>query len=149
MRSMTLRYLMSFAPGLDAVAGEPTARPLDEDMAPVPAALEDDLNTPAVRAVLNALAGQIHAIAGTGRRAKLAAAPRQAGVFLGLLGQDATDWTQAGVDDVTRIEALVAERTLARAARDRHRADALREGFSALGVEVEDAGGESCWRVRA
>ena len=123
--------------------------PLAEDIAPVLVALEDDLNTPAALSALHALAGQIHASADSNRRAELAAALRQAGAFLGLLRQDATAWTQAGAGDTTRIEALVTERARARGERDWARADALREELAGLGVEVEDAGGESRWRIRA
>lgn len=132
-----------------ALRDQPPAEPRAEDMAPVQAALEDDLNTPAALAALHALAGQIHASADPGRQAELSAALRQAGGCLGLLGQDATAWTQTGAGDAPRIEALVAERAQARAARDWARADALRDALAALGVEVEDTGGESRWRVRA
>ncbi len=132
-----------------ALRDQPPAEPRAEDMAPVLAALDDDLNTPAALAALHALAGQVHASADPDRRAELAAALREAGGLLGLLGQDPTAWTQAGAQDAARIEALVAERNRARAERNWARADALRDELAALGIEVEDAGGESRWRVRA
>lgn len=132
-----------------ALRDQPLADARAEDMAPVLAALEDDLNTPAALAALHGLAGRVHATTDPGRRAELAAALRQAGAFLGLLGQDAAAWGQAGAGDVARIEAIIAERDRARARRDWARADALRDELTALGVEVEDAEGESRWRVRA
>lgn len=132
-----------------ALRDQPPAEAQDEDMAPVRAALDDDLNTPAALAALHALAGQIHAATDPARRAELAAALRQAGGLLGLMAQDATAWSQAGAADVARIEALIAERACARAARNWARADALRTTLTAMGVEIEDADGESRWRVRA
>ena len=141
------------APEPDSPQGQPLAGELAgelaADMAPVIAALDDDLNTPAALAALHALAGQVRAAPDPARRAELAAALRQAGALLGLLGQDADAWTRAGAGDATRIETLVAERAAARAARDWARADALRDDLAALGVEVEDVDGQSRWRVRA
>ena len=113
------------------------------------AALDDDLNTPAALSALHALAGQANASTDPARRAELAAALRHAGGLLGLLQQDADAWAHGGAADAARIEALVAKRQQARAARDWARADALRAELDALGVEVEDADGASRWRVRA
>ncbi|MEL6207902.1 MAG: cysteine--tRNA ligase, partial [Pseudomonadota bacterium] len=132
-----------------ALRDQPPAEANADDMAPVLAALNDDLNTPAALAALHAIAGQIHSETDPSRRAELAASLREAGALLGLLQQDAVAWAQAGAGEVSRIEALVAERVQARADRDWARADALREELLALGVEVEDAGAESRWRVRA
>jgi cysteinyl-tRNA synthetase len=132
-----------------ALRDQPDATPRTEDVAGVTAALDDDLNTPTALAALHALAGQIHASADPARQAELAAGLRQAGAFLGLLQADPRAWAQAGAAERTRIDALVAARHDARAARDWVCADALREELAALGVEVEDAGGESRWRMRA
>ena len=68
---------------------------------------------------------------------------------MGLLQQDRAGWAQTGVGDADRIEALVIARQQARAAKDWARADALRADLAALGVEVEDTGGATRWRVRA
>lgn len=132
-----------------ALRDKPAATPRADDIAPVFAALYDDLNTPAALSALHGLASEVHAHADRGRKAELVAALRQAGTLLGLLQQDAQAWAQAGVTDTARIEALVAERNQARAKRDWAQADALREELANLGIEVEDAGGESRWRVRA
>ncbi|MEM9903245.1 MAG: cysteine--tRNA ligase [Pseudomonadota bacterium] len=132
-----------------AMRDQPAVEAQPADTQPAIAALEDDLNTPAALAALHALAGQIRATSDPGRQAELAAALKQSGGLLGLLQQDATAWTQSGAGDAKLIEALVAERTQARTARDWARADALRDELAALGVEVEDAGSESRWRVRA
>ena len=100
-------------------------------------------------AALHALAGRVHSEVDPIRRAEIAAALRQAGGFLGLLQQDPVAWAQAEVGEADRIEALVAERVQARLDRDWSRADALRDDLLALGIEVEDTGGESRWRRRA
>jgi len=118
-------------------------------MAPVLVALDDDLNTPGALAALHGLAAQVHSTADPDRRAELAEALREAGAFMGLLQQDARAWAQSGASDADRIEVLVAARQQARAAKDWARADALRADLAALGVEVEDAGGATRWRVRA
>ncbi|MFN6978440.1 MAG: cysteine--tRNA ligase, partial [Gemmobacter sp.] len=68
-----------------ALRDQPAREPRDVDIAPVLAALDDDLNTPAALAGLHALAGQIHACADPARRAELAGALRQGGALLGLL----------------------------------------------------------------
>ncbi|MEM8572939.1 MAG: DALR domain-containing protein, partial [Pseudomonadota bacterium] len=132
-----------------AMLGQPASQARDEDLQPVLAALDDDLNTPAALSELHAIANRLHTSTDPARQAELAAALKQSGALLGLLQQDAQAWTQAGASDVARIEALVVERRHARAQRNWSRADALRGELSALGVEVEDTGGESRWRVRA
>ena len=132
-----------------ALRDQPEAVAQPEDLAPALAALDDDLNTPAALAALHALAGEVHGCTDPARRAELAAALRQAGAFLGLLQQDPQAWAQAGAGEATRIDALVQARAQARAAKDWARADALRDELAARGVEVEDAGSTSRWRVRA
>ena len=131
-----------------ALRDQPEAEPNAHDMEPVLAALNDDLNTPAALAALHDLAGKVHTSSDTRRRAEMAAGLRQAGALLGILQQDATAWAQTGVGETRQIEALVSERAEARANRDWARADALRDRLLALGIEVEDVGGESRWRVR-
>ena len=132
-----------------ALRDQPEAEPSPDDMAPVVAALDDDLNSPAALAALHALAGQLHAESDPSRRAQIATGLRRAGGFVGLLQQDPIRWAQAGADGVDQIEALVAKRAQARANREWARADALRDELLVLGVEVEDSGGESRWRMRA
>lgn len=132
-----------------ALRDQPVAEPSPGDMAPVLAALDDDLNTPAAFAALHALAAQIHSEADPRRRAQIAAGLRKAGSFLGLLQQDPVAWAHAGAGEVDQIEALVASRSRARLDHDWQRADELRDQLLALGVEVEDSGGESRWRMRA
>ena len=128
---------------------QPAAEPSPDDMAPVQTALDDDLNTPAAFAALHALAAQVHSEADPSRRAQIAAGLREAGSFLGLLQQDPIAWAHAGAGEVDHIEALVAQRAQARFDRDWSRADELRDQLLEMGVEVEDSGRESRWRMRA
>lgn len=126
-----------------------SAQPSPDDMAPVRAALDDDLNTTAAFAALHALAGRVHSEADPIRRAQIAAGLRQAGGFLGLLQQDPAAWAQAGAGEVDRIEARGAKRVQARLDRAWSRADTLRGELVKMGIEVEDSGGESRWRRHA
>ena len=48
-----------------------------------------------------------------------------------------------------KVDALIAERIAARAAKDFARADAIRDELDALGVEVMDSPQGSTWRKRA
>ena len=84
-----------------ALRDQPQAKARAEDMAPVLAALDDDLNTPAALAALHGLAAQVHSSADPARRAELAAALREAGAFMGLLQQDAQAWAHGGCGDTT------------------------------------------------
>jgi len=131
-----------------ALRDQPSAMPRPDDTAPVLSALNDDLNTPAALAALHALGGQVHSEKDPERKAELAAGLRQAGDLLGLLQQDVVTWAQTGVGDAQHIEALVAARGEARMNKDWARADTLRDELLALGVEIEDVGRESRWRVR-
>nr|WP_319515109.1 cysteine--tRNA ligase [uncultured Cohaesibacter sp.] len=131
-----------------AMRDQAASEPRTEDMQPVFAALKDDLNTPAALSGLHALAGQIRTSGDPARRAELAAALKRSGALLGLLSQDPHAWAQAGAGDTGRIQAMVDERSQARGNRNWARADELRDELSALGVEVEDKGDQSFWRMR-
>jgi cysteinyl-tRNA synthetase len=126
--------------------------PLDGSAMAAPAleALADDLNTPAALAALLALG-----------KAARAAAPREAGALkgallsagsaLGLLQQAPQAWFQAqdrpdhGMA-ATTIEARLAQRSAARAARDFAAADRIRMELEASGILIEDRAGGSTWR---
>jgi len=131
-----------------ALRDQPAADPSPDDASTVLAALNDDLNTPAALAALHALAGKVHSETNVTRRAELAASLRKAGAFLGILQQNPLVWAQAGAVEVDQIETLVAQRAEARANGNWARADELREELMAIGVEVEDSGGQSRWRMR-
>lgn len=131
-----------------ALRGQPRVDARPEDMASVLEGLHDDLNTPAALSALHALANRVFTTDDPALRSRLAAALRGGGALLGLLQQHPDEWAQAGVADSDRIDALVSERTRARAEQNWARADALRAQLSGLGVEVEDHQGATRWHKR-
>ncbi len=119
----------------------------------IEAALADDLNTPSALAELSRLAGDARAAqrAWADAPAGLAKAQAEArardakaellgaGAALGLLQQAPEAWFGRGDgEDDARIDALVAERTAAKKARDFARADAIRDELAAAGSLLED-----------
>jgi cysteinyl-tRNA synthetase len=113
----------------DAGAGElPEAAVPDS----VEDALRDDLNTPQALAALAQLGAEL-------RRAETDLGRREAA--------DPQAWfARGGSDDDARIDALVAERSAAKQARDFARADAIREQLAAEGVLLEDTAQGVRWR---
>jgi cysteinyl-tRNA synthetase len=108
------------------------------------AAMNDDFNTPVAIAVLFDLASEVN-------RAKSPALARQLRRLaepLGLLQRDPVLFLRGGGadDDAARIEALIAERTAAKKARNFAEADRLRAALTAEGVVLEDGPGGTTWR---
>ena len=140
--------------------GAPVAGGAEADAAQarVVAALCDDLNTPAALAVLFAVADEGRAALMAAEReggavglVEAHAALRAAGEPLGLLQGEARAWFAGGADDALagRIDALVAERGIARATKDWAAADRIRDDLAALRVEVLDGpGGAVSWRMK-
>ncbi len=117
------------------------------------AAMDDDFNTPLALAVLFDLARELNRAreaADMERADSLGATLRSLGEILGLLGQSPDTYLQSGGEgnavDAERIEALVAERAAARAARDFARADAIRDQLLGEGVILEDKADGTIWR---
>jgi cysteinyl-tRNA synthetase len=115
------------------------------------AALYDDLNTPAAMAVMFELSSGIERAATAGHKAEAALGRARllaCAALMGVLTLDPDAWFEAGSEgaDREKIDALVAARIAARAARDWAEADRLRGELTALGVEVMDNKDGATWR---
>jgi cysteinyl-tRNA synthetase len=111
-------------------------------------ALADDLNTPAAIAELSALVTNANNAKKPAELAKAKGELLAAGVLLGVLQSDPAQWFRAsfGEHAALAIDALVAERVAARAAKNWAEADRIRDALAAKGVEVMDSASGSTWR---
>lgn len=115
------------------------------------ACMDDDFNTPGALAVLFDLARDLNR-AQDAERAALAARLKQLGQVLGILQQEPRAYLTSVAGDAAselsaeEIEALIAQRQAARAARDFKSADAIREQLKEQGVELEDGPDGTKWR---
>ena len=116
------------------------------------AALEDDINTPAALAELFELARALNKATDAAEKAALVARIKDAGKLLGLLQQNPGEWfsqssgSQAAGPDEAEIEAALAARIAAKAAKNYQEADRIRDDLKARGVLVEDSKDGQRWR---
>ena len=123
------------------------------------ASLENDLNTPEAFAALSTMGKELRNLLsheadyekryliGVHRDALV-----QSGALLGVLQGDPNAWFRGGADNAfaAEVEALIAERARARAAKDWAAADRIRGELAAKNVEVLDgAGGAASWRLKS
>jgi cysteinyl-tRNA synthetase len=117
------------------------------------AAMADDFNTPEALAALFELARETNRARSDdpARAAALCALLRRLGSLLGLLQDDPEAWLRggdtvpAGLSD-DAIEALIAQRTAAKQARDWSTADAIRDRLKEAGIVLEDSPTGTTWR---
>jgi cysteinyl-tRNA synthetase len=137
-----------------ALRGLPEAEPAGGDAyrARFDAAMDDDFNTPDALAVLFDLARDSNRLRDhdLSAAAALGAELRALGGVLGLLGQYAETYLQAGagaavIADV-EIDALIQRRTDARKAKDFAEADRIRDQLQEAGILLEDGAGGTTWR---
>jgi len=120
-----------------------------EPPAALVAALEDDLNTPKALAEFFALAKALNKATDDDQKRQMAAAMYAAGDLMGLLQSEPEEWFARDVDgdlSAEDIEALIAKRNAARAARDFAAADDYRDQLVAAGIKIEDGPGGTTWR---
>ena len=114
------------------------------------AALDDDINTPRALAALFALAKEINRLGAGGEALQLARTLRASGAVLGLLDGDPAAWAASDDSpdvDAAAIDALLEQRTAARAAKDFAAADRIRDELAAMGVVIEDSPDGPQWRL--
>jgi len=109
-------------------------------------ALSDDLNTPQMIAALHVLRNS--AASGNERdRSQFVASLR----FLGFLSESAAEWKgrkqQASGIDATQIDALISDRTAARARKDFKESDRIRDELAAMGVVIKDSKEGTTWEI--
>jgi len=118
------------------------------------AAMDDDFNTPEALAVLFELTRAVNRVReqDPAQAARLAVSLYHLGGRLGLLQSEPELYLRGhhgsaeGGDDDAAIDALVARRDQARAARDFAEADRIRDQLTDLGIVLEDAAGGTQWR---
>jgi cysteinyl-tRNA synthetase len=132
--------------GIDICAA---VRAAAEPPAALVAALEDDLNSPEALKEFFAVAKQLNKSGDKAERERLAASMFAAGELLGVLQSSAEDWFAGEVEgelSAAEIEALIAKRNAARAARDFAAADRYRDELGAAGIQIEDSASGTSWK---
>ena len=109
-------------------------------------ALSDDLNTPQMIASLHGLRNS--APSGNERdRSEFAASLR----LLGFLSETAAEWKnrkqQASGVDAKKIDALISDRSAARARKDFKESDRIRDELAAMGVVIKDSKEGTTWEI--
>jgi cysteinyl-tRNA synthetase len=110
------------------------------------AAMDEDFGTPEAVAVLFELAGEVN----RSKSPQLAGLLRALGAILGLLQEDPAAFLQAGAQVAgDEIDALVAQRSAAKAARNFAEADRIRQELLARGIVLKDSPAGTTWEVQA
>ena len=115
--------------------------------------LLDDLNTPAAMGQVSFWNSSFRRDVNEGALDSAAVwdfALRRGGALLGVLQQDPDAWFEGGASDdlKVKVEALIAERVTARAAKDWAAADRIRDALGALNVVVMDNPTGATWRLK-
>ncbi len=116
--------------------------------------MNDDFNTPKAVALLHELARDLNKQADkqSEEAQSLAATLKHLGSVLGLLQDNPKDFLQAkstsseDQNDVEEIEALIAARAEAKAAKDYGKADEIRDKLNTMNISLEDTPQGTIWR---
>jgi len=116
--------------------------------------MDDDFNTPEALAAMQGVARELNQAKAAGNSVKMAGAAatlRAMSAMLGVLQQDPDTYLKRSAGDKTMsdadIEALLAARQAARAAKHFAESDRIRDQLAAAGILLEDkAGGATQWR---
>ncbi len=117
-------------------------------------AMDDDLSVPAALAVLQATIGEGNRQLTDGDTARLAETLASVRAMLDVLGLDPLTWgsqreSGAATEALGQlVDALVAARGEAKAAKDWARADELRDQLTAAGIELEDTPSGTRWNLK-
>jgi cysteinyl-tRNA synthetase len=130
-------------------AADAPAGPREDGM--VRAALEDDLNTAAALAALHELASALNKADDPDSRSRLKGELLAGGALLGLLERPPEAWFRwrtSAVEGLSEaeIDALIGQRSAARAKRNFAEADRIRDRLAKEGVLLEDTAGGTIWR---
>ena len=111
-------------------------------------ALKDDLNTPKALAEMFALVKQANTSDSDEEKAQIKQALLKCGEMLGILQSTAEEWFAGTVnaDDTAEIDALVAERVIARENKDWARADEIRDILAEKKIVIEDSAEGVRWK---
>ena len=111
-------------------------------------ALKDDLNTPKALAEMFALVKQANTSDSDEEKAQIKQALLKCGEMLGILQSTAEEWFAGTVnaDDTAEIDALVAERMIARENKDWARADEIRDILAEKKIVIEDSAEGVRWK---
>jgi cysteinyl-tRNA synthetase len=115
-------------------------------------AMSDDLNISKALAVIDEMIARANDVLDKNPKDKAAKAAFGGNLklicdLLGVGAQDPYEWFQWGIDelDKQKIEALIADRALAKADKNYARADEIREKLNAIGVSVMDLPNKTAW----
>jgi cysteinyl-tRNA synthetase len=136
-------------PGAHRSVNEFGDAPLDVFPKVLVEALCDDLNTPQALAAMHELAADLQKAQTPEAINELRGALLAGGWLLGILIEDPEAHFTAGGSDTlanAEIDALIADRNAARAAKDFQRADQIRDQLAAAGIELEDLREGTRWR---
>lgn len=123
------------------IVGDDTQTPSQPDEA-VSAQLGDDLNTSGAITRLHAIAAGRSAASGQ---------LKASAMLLGLLGQTRTEYLASNPKAIevnsSVVEALIADRTAARARKDFRESDRIRDELAAMGVVIKDSKEGTTWEI--